>query len=127
MMKFPRPRTLIENPYPDLNLTDPELVASIVSTVKPSENSTMDAYIQSSIKLVKEDRKQKPIIVQFSKVIGDNLLFVDLYINDLKIQRCLVDTGATNSLIHESVARKLNLQAKPTNMKLSTATAQQMP
>lgn len=123
MMKFPRPRTLTENPYPDITLTEPEIVSSIVSTVKPEENSPMDAYIQSSIDFIKkEQRDKKSLVVQFSKVIGDNLLFVDLYINGIKIERCLVDTGATNSLIHESIAKKLNLPMKPTSLKLSTAT-----
>ncbi len=35
---------------------------------------------------------------------------------------CLIDTGASNSLLHQSVIAKLNLPIQPTSMKMSTAT-----
>ncbi len=49
------------------------------------------------------------------------LFFLGLLISTEKF-KALVDTGASNSLIHESVAEKLNINITPTTMRLSTAT-----
>ncbi len=52
----------------------------------------------------------------------DESLQMDFYPTREEKFKALVDTGASNSLIHESVAEKLNINITPTTMRLSTAT-----
>ena len=55
-MKFPRPRVLLQNDYPDLIESQPELVKSLIETVKPPENSPMDEYLKASIDFLKKQK-----------------------------------------------------------------------
>jgi hypothetical protein len=49
-MKFPKPKQLVENEYPDLDMTQPELIKHFVQDIVfPTENSLMDKYIYQTI------------------------------------------------------------------------------
>jgi actin-related protein len=124
MMKFPKPRTLLENQYPDNVLPLPELLKSIVNTVRPEPNTPMYSYLDSTIKHLKDLQKKKGQTIELNScIIGSNLFFLQMIVNDLQLNiPTLVDTGATNSLIHSSLASKLKLKVHPISMKLSTAT-----
>jgi len=125
MLKFPRPRILLENQYPDLTDDLPTVVKSIIKTVKPEENSDLDQYINSSIKFLKDQQRLKQSIEVNQCIIGSNLYFIPITINQSEeVIPCLVDTGATNSLLHISVAKHLNLKLSPTNLRLVTATGE---
>lgn len=53
-MKFPKPKQLVENEYPDLDMTQPELIKHFVQNIVfPSENSLMDKYIYQTIVALK--------------------------------------------------------------------------
>ena len=112
MMKFPRPKILEHNPYPDIDATQPELLHNLVQNfVKPKEKSPMDSYLQNTIEYLKSIQRNKGTVKINNYSVGTNLFFTDIKINkDSEVIPCLVDTGATNSLIHTSIARKLNLK-----------------
>jgi hypothetical protein len=90
----------------------------------PAKNSEMDMYIDSTIRFVKERQKKKARQVKLNNAaLENNLYFVDItFPPSTEKFKALVDTGASNSLIHESVAEKLNITLTPTTMRLSTAT-----
>ena len=54
MMKFPKPKILEDNPYPDINATQPELLHNLVQNfVNPAEKTPMDSYLQNTIEYLK--------------------------------------------------------------------------
>ena len=125
MMTFPRPRVLMENRYPDSPLSHPQIFETMVqSTINPPQHSPMDAYLQQSIDFLKEMQRKKGAAVKLNNcTIGSNLYFTNISLNrDTGVIKCLVDTGATNSLIHSSIAKQLNLKVQPIRLKLATAT-----
>ncbi|MFN9906872.1 MAG: retropepsin-like aspartic protease, partial [bacterium] len=123
-MKFPKPRELKNNEYPDLQEDEPTLLKNLMQLAKPSEGSHIDMYLDSTIKFVKEKQRKKANAVSLNNAaFGNNLYFVDItFPPSTEKFKALVDTGASNSLIHESVAEKLNINITPTTMRLSTAT-----
>ena len=123
-MKFPRPRELTNNEYPELQEEEPTLFRNLIQMALPAKNSEMDMYIDSTIRFVKERQKKKARQVKLNNAaVGNNLYFVDItFPPSTEKFKALVDTGASNSLIHESVAEKLNIALTPTTMRLSTAT-----
>ena len=123
-MKFPRPRELTNNEYPELQEDEPTLFRNLIQMALPAKNSEMDMYIDSTIRFVKEKQKKKARQVKLNNVaLENNLYFVDItFPPSTEKFKALVDTGASNSLIHESVAEKLNITLTPTTMRLSTAT-----
>jgi len=125
MMKFPRPRILLENQYPDMTDDHPTVIKSLMRTIKPDKNDNMNQYIDSSIKFLKNQQRLKQTVQINQCLVGRDLYFIPILINDSdEVIPCLVDTGATNSLLHISVAKKLKLKLEPTNLKLVTATGQ---
>ncbi len=84
----------------------------------------IDMYLDSTIKYVKEKQRKKANEVRLNNAaFGNNLYFVHItFPPSTEKFKALVDTGASNSLIHESVAEKLNINITPTTMRLSTAT-----
>jgi len=124
MMKFPRPKVLLDNMYPDLTLSQPEMLRSLVQeTVKPAPNTPMDQYVQASVNYLKNQARQKNMIKVNQCIVGDRLFFAPIKLNESEeVVACLVDTGATNSLLHVSIAKKLKLKIQPVNLKLSTCT-----
>ena len=58
MMKFPKPRNLTENSYPDLTEDQPTLLNKLVQAIKPIENSAYDQYIDSTIAFIKSKSKE---------------------------------------------------------------------
>jgi hypothetical protein len=100
-MKFPRPRQLLVNEFPDLNSTQPEIVQSILKTVNPSQESEMDNFLQTAIDYLKQQERLKASEVSVNLSLGQNLYFTTLFINNNKLPiKSLVNTGATNSLCH---------------------------
>jgi len=124
MMKFPKPRHLTENGYPDLTEDQPTLLKKLVQAIKPTENSAYDKYIDSTIAFVKSKSKENSRKAKlYNAIVGKKLFFVmAIFPNAKEAIPCLVDTGASNSLLHQSVVNKLDLPMKPTSMKIATAT-----
>ena len=124
MMKFPKPRNLTENSYPDLTEDQPTLLNKLVQAIKPKENLAYDRYIDSSIAFVKSKSKENSKNAKlYQAIVGKKLFFVmAIFPNAKEAIPCLVDTGASNSLLHQSVVSKLDLPMKPTSMRIATAT-----
>jgi hypothetical protein len=137
-MKFPKPKQLVENEYPDLDMTQPELIKHFVQNIVfPTENSLMDKYIYQTIVALKNAKQEKAkekaqkkkgknsVSVNVSD-LGSELFFTKCHIgNDNENGNtfsALADTGATNSLMHTSVAHRLNIEYKPLKIGISTAT-----
>ncbi|MFN9978821.1 MAG: hypothetical protein ACK53Y_02845, partial [bacterium] len=51
-MKFPKPRELKNNDYPDLQEDEPTLLRNLMHLARPSEGSHIDMYLDSTIKFV---------------------------------------------------------------------------
>ncbi len=51
-MKFPKPRELKNNEYPDLQEDEPTLLRNLMQLARPSEGSHIDMYLNSTIKFV---------------------------------------------------------------------------
>jgi dUTPase len=124
-MKFPRPRSLQENEFPDNTSTQPTLFRHLVQNViHPPENSAMDSYISVSIDYLKNQQRQKTQKVAINSTnIESTLFFVDITIppSTEKI-KCLVDTGASHTILHYSFAKRYNLKFEPLQINLKTAT-----
>ncbi len=128
-MKFPKPRILTKNEYPDLKTPQPELFKELINEIiYPEEGSARERYLQQTIDDLKERSKKK------SKAIKLNQLFINrrLYYINICIEpngtkedtniHALIDTGAANSLIHLDVVRKFKLEYEPCKMIICTAT-----
>ena len=124
MLKFPRPRVLEINDFPDLDLHQPFLFRKMVcQSIYPPKNSPMDAYLDQTIKHSKDMLKIKSSVIKLHNIKGNNLYFSDILLNDdPTVIKSLVDTGCENSMLHSSIAKKLNLEIQPLNLILETAT-----
>ena len=125
MMKFPRPRTLLNNEFPDLTEDQPELLQKLVSRIiKPIPNSLEDIYIDSTIKHIKSKATENAKKLRlFNTNVGKKLYYVYMTLPPSEERiLCLVDTGASNSLLHYKIAEKLQLEVKRANMQIATAT-----
>jgi hypothetical protein len=121
-MKFPKPKQLVENEYPDLDMTQPELIKHFVQNIVfPTENSLMDKYIYQTIVALK-NAKQEKAKEKAQKKKGKNSVSVNVSDlgSELFFTKCHI--GATNSLMHTSVAHRLNIEYKPLKIGISTAT-----
>ncbi len=58
-MKFPQPRELKNNDYPDLQEDEPTLLRNLIQLARPSEGSHIDMYLDSTIKFVKRKAKKE--------------------------------------------------------------------
>jgi hypothetical protein len=113
---------LLDNEFPDLNIDHPSLIKSIVDTVKPECNSATDIYIDSTIQFLKQQSRNRTIALNNTVTLGRNLPFAYIEIENKPFKiKTLLDSGATNSLIHVSYARKLKLNVQPCNLTLNTA------
>ena len=102
-MKFPRPRTLLQNPYPDLNEDQPTILRHLVSElINPPPLSETAVYIDSTIKYVKENQRLKAAAARInSAIIANQLFFVTISFPPHAEQfKALVDTGASQSMLH---------------------------
>jgi hypothetical protein len=133
-MKFPKPRKLLPNDYPDSALEQPLLLRALVQEmVYPAEGTPLSKYIESSVAFLKEQKRKraKKLAVKVAKPdrrdLGRHLYFVTCSpFHSDKFQpapfRALVDTGAANSLIHTSVVNRLGVPYQPIKLSLATAT-----
>jgi hypothetical protein len=149
-MKFPNPKQLFENEYPDLNLMQPELIKHFVQDIAyPQANSLMDKYITQTIDYMKNAKKARLDEKNKKKVKNNNTKIVEnkqkedeqlvsvntctlgnsLYIVVHQWEtdnyayypfKALADTGSTNSLIHISIVNRYNIPYKPMRLGLST-------
>ena len=100
-MKFSKPKILQENNYPDLDISQPALLKRLVDEIiYPPENYPISDYI-------------------------DTLFFAKLCLTDNNNTHnavgALIDTGAANSLLHESVVQKYKIPYEPVSLRLCTA------
>jgi predicted aspartyl protease len=151
-MKFPKPKNLVSNDYPDIDITQPELLRQFVQNyVHPKENSYMVKYYSRTIEVLKEAKSVKAkekarqkaannsvtllntqnISVNSTQSniakLGHELFFIVCRIRNKENKRympfkALADTGASNSLLHTSVAKRLGISYKPMKLILATAT-----
>ena len=97
----------------------------IKEVIFPLENSPLDKYIDTTVSFLKDKirQKNKKVDVNLSN-LGESLFFAKLCLtnkNNLHdIVRALIDTGAANSLLHESVVRKYNIPYDPVSLRLCT-------
>jgi len=125
-MKFSKPRVLTENIYPDLDLTQPNLLHKMREVVYPDQSSPYDQYLDTSIKFLKDKAKAKLNKVDVNRISSNvkrTLPFTKLCISNVNHLQIfsLVDTGASNSLIHISVINELNIPYDPISLTLATA------
>jgi hypothetical protein len=131
-MKFPKPRVLVQNEYPDLNVIQPELYRKMVKEIiYPEHGSIKDRYIDETIKILKNKAKQKVRAAKLNEIfINKELYFIPLYIknklrdNAAEPIQSLIDTGAANSLIQYDVAMALGIKFDPVKITLKTATGE---
>jgi dUTPase len=124
-MKFPRPRTLVTNEYPDITDDQPTLFRDVIENlIYPQPNSDMEAYINSSIEFLKNQQKTQRQMLKLNSIqINSSLSFVYIIIppSTRKI-KCLVDTGCSNTIIRSEIAKEIKLKFRPYHITLSTAT-----
>ena len=131
-MKFPKPRTLVVNDYPDSVQSDPEMLQKLVQDIlKPDDDSPLGKYIESSILFLKEQKKKRLEKAETKINRLDNTeLSRKLYFTTCTpwykkkfldfAFRALVDTGAANSLIHSGIIASLGLKYTPYRCSLTT-------
>jgi hypothetical protein len=125
MMKFPRPRKLEINEYPDLTTTQPELLKYMVNNfISPPPGSDIATYIEKTIQFLRTQHKEKTAAARVNNInINRTLPFVSMKIPPLQESiQCLVDTGAANSLLHPDIAKQLPIKIQATSIQLVTAT-----
>ena len=107
-MKFPKPRTLLQNVYPDLIISQPDIFKDMVNNFnKPPINSEMDTYIDASIQHLKSLHKAKQSKLKVNNLSVSSRLsyaYITIPPSTTKI-KCLIDTGCSNTIIHSSVAK----------------------
>ena len=133
-MKFARPRKLLINEYPDVNISHPDMIRHMCQQVIfPESNSDLDKYLNTTITYLKKQKsdrvkKAQEKITRVNLVeLGRNLYFVMCKCSNKSVGKqqhvkALVDTGAANSLIHTSVINNLGIGYKPLKLTLATAT-----
>jgi hypothetical protein len=59
-MKFPKPRYLVANDYPDLKESQPDLIKRLVQEiVYPKEGTEMQKYLDQSVEFLKPQQKER--------------------------------------------------------------------
>ena len=94
--------------------------------VYPPEKSIISEYYNSTIEFLKEKLRSKNKKVQVNlAVMKSDLYFTKICFKNKygshEAINALLDTGASNSLINESMACRLNLDFEPLSMRLCTA------
>jgi len=57
-MKFPKPRTLLKNKFPDLTVVQPSIFLKVVSEiVYPEDDTKRDRYIEETVETLKNRTK----------------------------------------------------------------------
>ena len=91
----------------------------------PETGSTYAKYLDKSIEILKTEKRKKNRKIKINVAdIGENLYFVIRHVkgkrdNDKsRYFKTLVDTGATKSLMHTSVAKKFGIKYKPIKLRL---------
>ena len=118
-MKFPKPRILLKNEYPDLEINEPTLYQKVIKEiVYPEKDSAKYRYIENSIKILKDRAKLKAQKAKVNQIfINKDLYFVPVYIknqnkrDNVEPIKSLIDTGAANSLIQYDIAKSLGLKS----------------
>jgi hypothetical protein len=113
------------NDYPDLDKSEPEILQKFVQeVVHPPRNSPMDTYLDKTIEFIKTKQKQSAAETRLNNILsGNTLYFVTISFPPFTEQiHALVDTGASNSCLHESVAKRIKAGITPTNLSICTAT-----
>jgi hypothetical protein len=68
-MKFPKPKHLLKNEFPDLEINEPTLYQKVIKEiVYPEPRSARDRYITNTIKLLKERAKHKAITAKINQI-----------------------------------------------------------
>ena len=102
-MKFPRPKNLLLNEYPDLTTGQPELFSELMQQfVHPLPQSNMESYITASIDFLKNEQKIITTKIQLNTTkIGVELSFiVTIPPSTLKL-KCLIDIGCSKyNIVH---------------------------
>jgi dUTPase len=123
MLKFPKPKVLEDNLYPDDTTSVPLLFKKMITLINPPHNDPMDTYINTTIEHVKAVKKLSSVTALNNCTITGNLFFVNIIFEPFSIEvKALIDTGASNSLMNITLANKLNLKIEPVNLILQTAT-----
>ena len=131
-MKFPKPRHLLKNEHPDLIIDQPETFQRLIrELIYPIKNSKRDRYLDETIKNLKDKAKNKAKIAKLNEIfINKELYFLPIYIksrtdpNKIEEIKCLIDTGAANSLIQYDIAKSIGLKFEPAKITLKTATGE---
>jgi len=101
MMKFPKPRQLTINSYPDLEEDQPAILNKLVTTtVKPPAQSKEDEYLEATIKYIKKREKENNTKIKlYNANVGRKLFFAHIAFPPSEEEiLCLIDTGASNSI-----------------------------
>ena len=126
-MKFSKPKILLENNYPDLDISQPALLKRLVDEIiYPPENSSISDYIDTTIVYLKNKLKDKAKKVNINAIgLGESLFFAKLCLTDNNnthnTVQALIDNGAANSLLHESIVQKYKIPNEPVSLRLCTA------
>ena len=81
-MKFPKPRNLLKNEFPDLTVVQPTIFRKVVSDIiYPEKDTKRDRYIEETVKTLKNRAKQKAKAAKLNKIfINKELYFVPIFI-----------------------------------------------
>ena len=112
--------------YPDSCMTEPEMLRKLIAEkIMPETGSIYAKYLDKSIEILKTEKRKKNRKIKINIAdIGENLYFVICHIKGKRDNekngsfKMLVDTGATNSLMHTSVAEKFGIKYKPVKLRL---------
>ena len=78
-MKFSKPKILLENNYPDLEISQPDLIRKLIKEyVYPPEKSIFSEYYNSTIEFLKEKLRSR------NKKVQVNLAVMKSDLNSLK-------------------------------------------
>ena len=100
---FPGPRVLLNNEFPDIIQDQPDILKHLVTRlIKPAPNSPEDMYLNNTIEYVKKKAAQSAKKVKlYNTNVGKKLYYVNMTIPPHTDEiLCLIDTGASNSLLH---------------------------
>ena len=78
MLKFAKLRELKSKDYPDLCMTQPEMLRKLIAEkIKPKTGRTYGKYLEKSIQILKTEKRKKNRKIKINVAdIGENLYFV---------------------------------------------------
>ena len=91
-MKFPKPRVLIKNEFPDLVILQPVVFKKVVDDkVYPENDSKRDRYLYETVKTLKNRAKQKAKAAKLNEIfINKELYFVPIFTRHTMTRACAV-------------------------------------